>query len=126
MSTKRILYIEDDQPIRCLIGRILDRSGYQFLQAEDGEEGIELATRERPDLILLDIHLPGGMSGVEVASQLRAAVETMNIPIIAITADTAVHNRNSVLDSGCDEYIAKPFDRMNLMETINRFLAVAN
>lgn len=126
MSTKRILYIEDDQPIRCLIGRILDRSGYQFLQAEDGEEGVEMATREHPDLILLDIHLPGGMSGVEVATQLRSSVATMNIPIIAITADTVVHNRNSVIDSGCDDYISKPFDREFLMATINRHLSAAN
>lgn len=118
----RILYIEDNPQNMRLVRKILNHAGYQMLEAETGLAGLEIAERECPDLILLDINLPD-IDGLEVSNRLKASPQA-NIPIIALTANAMVGDRERMLSAGCDGYLPKPVARMDLLNTINSFLAV--
>lgn len=117
----RILLVEDDELSRDMLSRRLARRGYQTLVAVDGSEGITLAHSERPDLILLDMRLPG-LDGWQVARRLKAAFQTRAIPIIALTAHAIAGDRQKALDAGCDEYVAKPVDLLRLLTKIETLL----
>lgn len=116
-----ILIIEDDPETAQLLADVLTLNGYAFHQAARAQEGIELARTMKPNLILLDIALPG-MSGLEVAKRLKQDPTTKHIPIIAVTALAMKADRESALAAGCDEYIAKPIIVNNLVKEIRRFL----
>ncbi|MGH7314132.1 MAG: response regulator, partial [Candidatus Rokuibacteriota bacterium] len=105
----RILYIEDDPGSRLLVRSVLERAGYVVLDAEDGIGGIEIALRERPALILLDVNLPE-VDGYTVAAALRTFPKLSEVPIVAVTAYAAAGDRERTLVAGCDGYIAKPID----------------
>jgi len=94
---------------------------YQLLEAVDGETGLELVQRQFPDLILLDIQLPG-ISGYEVASQLKADERTRQIPIIAITSYALNGDERKVREAGCDDYIAKPYRPKTLLDMLEKHL----
>lgn len=119
MST--VLYIEDDQANRILVRRVLEAEGYDVLEAEDGQQGLEVASDERPDLILVDISMPD-MDGYEVATRLRRMDEVGRVPIVALTANVMKGDRERALEAGCSGYIQKPLDIDVLPTQVASFL----
>ena len=109
----RILYVEDNEDNVYMLSQRLKKHGFEVLVASDGEEGIEIARRQRPDLILMDLGLPS-LDGWSAARLLKQASDTGSIPIIALSAHTMPGDRERALAAGCDEYDAKPvaFDRL--------------
>lgn len=116
---KKILIIEDEANIRELVTYNLKANGYETLEAEDGITGITLAYKEKPDLILLDIMLPG-KDGYEICRELRS--EDINIPIIMLTAKSEEVDKVLGLEFGADDYIAKPFGIRELLARIKAVL----
>jgi two-component system cell cycle response regulator DivK len=119
MST--ILLIEDNAQNRYLINYLLTHRGHVVVNAENGEDGVALALSERPDLILLDIQLPG-MDGYDVARLLRTHAVLGAIPVIAVTSHAMVGDRETALRAGCTEYIEKPIDPDVFAGTVEAFL----
>jgi two-component system, cell cycle response regulator DivK len=105
----QILYIEDRKDNRALISRILLAEGVQVLEAETADEGIDMARQYVPDLILMDINLPG-KDGYMATQTIRGMPDISHIPIIALTANAMRGDKEHSLESGCDGYIAKPID----------------
>lgn len=122
MSAGRILYIEDNPQNMRLVRKILVHAGYEMLEAEDGLSGLTVAENERPDLILLDINLPD-IDGFEVATRLKASHTLAAIPVIALTANAMVGDREKSLAAGCNGYLPKPVGRQDLLVTVEDFLA---
>jgi two-component system, cell cycle response regulator DivK len=118
----KILIIEDTENNRILLTRRLKPRGYEIVTAEDAERGIPLAAAEHPNLILMDVGLPG-MSGWEATQQLKARAETAKIPVIALTAHAMDGDRQKALKAGCDDYETKPIDFNRLFEKIERLLS---
>jgi two-component system, OmpR family, alkaline phosphatase synthesis response regulator PhoP len=108
MPRQTILVIDDEQDIQKLIQYNLEKEGYQLLFAKTGEEGFELARAKKPDLILLDLMLPG-IDGLEVCRMLHASKETRSIPILMLTAKSSETDQIVGLELGASDYIAKPF-----------------
>lgn len=114
MTDRRILLVEDDQPLAELIGYHLTRAGYRVHQTSDGHEAIRLVQEWGPDLVLLDWMIEG-LSGIEVCRQLRRSNATKSIPIIMITARGEEADRIRGLDTGADDYMTKPFSPRELL-----------
>ena len=121
-TKKRVLLVEDNPINMELAVVLLSGGGYEILQATTAEAAIGLATQEHPDLILMDIGLPG-MDGLEATRQLTQAPETMDIPIVALTAQAMEGERDKALASGCSGYIAKPIDTRAFAQIVARLLA---
>jgi len=121
MTKKKILIIEDNEQNLYLTTFLLERQNYDVVQARDGQQGLELAASENPDLILLDIQLPV-MDGYEVARRLKQAVETKSIPIVAMTSYAMAGDRETILATGCEGYIEKPIDPESFVEQLRGFL----
>ncbi|MGE5641874.1 MAG: response regulator [Byssovorax cruenta] len=117
----RILIIEDNEHNLYLETFILQKNGHEVIQARNGEAGIALAARMTPDLILLDIQLPG-MDGYTVAQQLRKNPTIANIPIIAVTSYAMTGDREHILEAGCTSYIEKPINPDTFPMEITQFL----
>lgn len=117
----RILIVEDERDIADLIGFNLLRAGYEIIKAHDGVEGTELALRERPDLILLDLMLPG-RDGYSVFRELRRDTRTVNTPVIMLTARAQTEDRIQGLEAGADDYLTKPFSPKELMLRVQAIL----
>lgn len=115
---KNVLVIEDNKDNLRLITYALKRSGYGVIAAETGELGIELALKEIPFFIVVDINLPG-IDGFEVTKQLRCFEATSTIPIVAITSHAMVGDRERVMGAGCNGYFEKPFDPLTIVEKIH-------
>ena len=113
----RILLVEDNELNRDMLSRRLTRRGFEVLIAVDGQEGVEAATREMPDLILMDMSLPV-IDGWEATRRLKAAEATAGIPVIALTAHAMRGDRERALEAGCDEYDTKPVDLKRLLQKI--------
>lgn len=121
MSPARILIIEDDPDNLEMVQFLLERAGYTILTTQNGTEGLELAQRELPDLILLDMTIPG-LDGWQLAATLKGAQETSRLPIIALTAHTLPGDRKRALDAGCDGYISKPLNLETFLQDVASFL----
>ena len=117
----RILIIEDNEQNLYLESFILQKNGHEVIQARNGEAGIALAVQMSPDLILLDIQLPG-MDGYSVAQQLRKKTGIAHIPIIAVTSYAMAGDRERILEAGCTSYIEKPINPDTFHVEINQFL----
>jgi CheY-like chemotaxis protein len=117
----RILLVEDHEELWDFLSRRLARRGFEVLLAHDGQEGVDKARAERPDVILLDMNLPV-MDGWTAARILRGQPETARIPIIALTAHAMSGDRGKVLEAGCDDYHPKPVDFPKLLEQIDTVL----
>jgi CheY-like chemotaxis protein len=115
-----ILLIEDNEQNRYLATFLLERRGHTVLAAVDGREGVELAVREQPALILLDIQLPG-MDGYAVARELRQR-GLHDTPIVAVTSYAMAGDRDKALEAGCDGYLEKPIDPETFVTEVERFL----
>jgi CheY-like chemotaxis protein len=118
----RLLLVEDNELSSDALGRLLARRGFSVRVAPDGPTALDMAERERPDLILLDIGLPG-MDGHEVARELRLRPATADVPIIALTAHATASDREAALASGCDDFEVKPVSMARLMPLIDALLA---
>ncbi len=120
-SLATILYIEDDVPNRILVKRVLEAEGFRVVEAGNGRQGLEVAQRERPALILVDISMPG-MDGFEVTARLKALPGLSTVPIIAVTANVMKGDREKTLAAGCSGYIEKPIDVDLLPRQLAAFL----
>jgi signal transduction histidine kinase len=118
----KILYVEDNLMNRMLVRRLLEIHGYTVLEAEDGLSGIRMAQEELPDLILMDINIPG-MDGFEATTKLKSIEGLKDTPIVALTAKVMDGDREMALTAGCDGYIPKPIDVDTLPDLIKDFLA---
>ncbi len=118
---KKVLVVEDDQDNREMVLKVLKHNGYRAVEAVDGQEAIEKAEAENPDLILLDLYIPK-MDGYEVTRRLKGDRDLKHIPIIALTAHAMKGNREEALAAGCDGYIAKPINVRELPQKIEHFL----
>ncbi len=117
----KVLYIEDSPSNRLLVKRVLMAEGYQVLEAEDGSAGMDVAKRERPDLVLMDMNLPD-VDGYEMTRRIRATPELASIPIVAMTANVMHGDREKALEAGCVGYLPKPIDVDALPMQIARFI----
>ncbi len=119
---KTILVIEDNEQNLYLVTFILQKHGYRVEAAQDGREGIELAMRVKPDLILLDVQLPV-MDGYAVARHLRSNPDLMLTPIVAVTSYAMAGDREKALESGCTGYIEKPINPDTFMAQVEEYLS---
>jgi signal transduction histidine kinase len=115
----RIVHIEDDPANRLLVRKLLGRAGHDVLDAADGVEGVRLACSARPDLVLVDLNIPG-LDGFEVTLRLRGEPGLRDVPIVAITAEG---DRDTSLAVGCDGFLQKPIDARTFADTIGRYLS---
>lgn len=121
MSRSRILVVEDNQVNLELFMDILNMGGYDCLHTTKGEEAIEIAKKERPNLVLLDIQLPG-VDGLTVGKILKSNEETKDIKVIALTAYAMKGDREMFLEQGFDGYIPKPIKKKEFLEAIEGYL----
>ncbi len=120
---KKILVVEDNEINIYLCSRIIKSSGYEVIEARTGEEGVALALKERPDLIIMDIQLPG-IDGLETTKRIRESEADGEIPIIALTSFAMAGDRKKALKAGCTGYIEKPINPETFMDEIKKFLEV--
>ncbi|MBI3916990.1 MAG: response regulator [Betaproteobacteria bacterium] len=118
----KILLVEDNEMNRDMLSRRLQKKGYEVFIAVDGEAGVKMAQSERPDLILMDMSLPG-LDGWEASRQLKAGADTQAIGIIALTAHAMAQDKEKALAAGCDDFDTKPIDLARLTEKIEALLA---
>ena len=123
MADELILIIEDNEKNRKLCRDVLQVKGYKTIESETAEVGLKLALEQSPDLVLMDIQLPG-MDGITAMKQLKADPNTQNIPIIAITASAMTNNRTTMLAEGFDGYQTKPISLKDFLAEVQRVLAL--
>ena len=121
MKGRTVLHIEDNEYNRKIVRQLLSRTSFRLLEAVDGEEGLEVAQRELPDLILMDVQLPK-LSGLDATRLLRADPRTANIPLVVVTSFALSGDDRRAIDAGASAYLAKPYSPRDLMALINRFL----
>lgn len=117
-----ILYVEDNPENRLLVRRILIADGYSLVEARNADEAVRVLNESHPDLILMDINMPG-VDGYTLTTQIKSMPGFERVPIIAITANVMRGDREKTLQAGCDGYIQKPIDIDQLTREIERFLA---
>ncbi|ABX03241.1 MAG TPA: hybrid sensor histidine kinase/response regulator [Herpetosiphon sp.] len=120
-GSTRVLYIEDNHDNQRLVRRVLATRGYQIIIANDGNEGWKSAQTDRPDLILMDINLPG-LNGYELTTKFKATPQLASVPIVALTANTTPGDRERALAAGCDGYISKPIDPRALPDLVASYI----
>ncbi len=122
MASELILIVEDNEKNRKLARDVLQFHGYRTAEAETGEEGLQLAFETPPDLVLMDIQLPG-MDGIQALTRLRADARTRAIRVIAVTASAMTQDRQKIMAAGFDAYQSKPINVKLLVETVRETLA---
>ena len=120
MADKLILVVEDNEKNRVLFRDILQKRGYKIVEAETGEQAIMLLQKERPDLILMDIQLPG-KDGITVTREIKANEATRDIPVLALTSYAMKGDRERMLEAGFDKYISKPIKVGEFLNTVDDF-----
>ena len=118
---KRILVVEDNETNLYLIRFMLEKSGHEVIEAKEGAVGVELAAKEKPDLILMDVQLPD-IDGLEATKRIRASEADGDIPIIALTSFAMAGDREKALAAGCTGYIEKPINPETFMAEIEKYL----
>ncbi len=121
----KILYVEDNEDNIYMLSNRLTQRGHEIIVARDGQEGIDLAEREMPALILMDLNLPI-VDGWEATRRLKATATTRHIPIIALSAHAMLGDRDRALAAGCDDYDTKPIELARLLQKIGAMLDKAN
>lgn len=117
-----IMVVEDFEDNRFMMRRLLEMSGYRVVEAEDGQEAVELATRELPNLILMDLSLPV-LDGLAATRRIREHAELRMVPIVAVSAHDTADFHADALAAGCNEYVTKPIDFDQLDDLLERLLA---
>ncbi|WP_435640222.1 response regulator [Micavibrio aeruginosavorus] len=120
--TKKVLIVEDNELNMKLFRDLLEAHGIATVDTKNGNEVLDLARREKPDLILMDIQLPE-VSGLDVTRWLKADAELKVIPVIAVTAFAMKGDEQKIREGGCEDYISKPISVMHFIETIQKYLA---
>ena len=118
---KKILLVEDNEMNRDMLSRRLVRNGFEVLLAVDGEQAVNVATADMPDLVLMDMSLPI-IDGWEATRRIKAAAPTAHIPIIALTAHAMAGDREKAIAAGCDDYDTKPIELARLIGKIEALL----
>jgi len=121
MTKRRILSVEDNPALAELMRTFLESEGFEVLEAGDGETAVRMAADEHPDLILMDLQLPG-ISGFEATRRIRSRYGLARTPIVAVTGFAMEMDAASAYAVGCDAYVTKPYDLDKLRETIQRYL----
>ena len=119
----RVLVVEDNEMNMQLFEYLLEESGFMILKATSGEDALKMVDEELPDLILMDIHLPG-MDGLSVVRELKNNSRLQNIPILALTAHAMRGDKDRFLQAGCDGYISKPIDIKTFIPSIQKYIGV--
>jgi CheY-like chemotaxis protein len=114
---KTVLVVEDYADCRLMLGRLLEMSGYRVLEAEDGREAVEVAERECPDVVLMDLQMPV-LDGFTATSLIRHIESTCRIPIVAVSAKCTQDFRDAAARVGCDHFVPKPVDFDKLLEVV--------
>jgi len=117
----RVLVIEDNLDNLRLISYALNRDGYEVISADTGEVGVDLACKEKPSFIIVDINLPG-IDGFEVTRRIRRSEIGKTVPIIAITSHAMFGDREKIIASGCNSYFEKPIDPLTIMDKIHEII----
>jgi CheY-like chemotaxis protein len=123
-TPKRVLIVEDNTDNRFIYSAMLRYAGYEVILAVDGPQGLELGRTQEPDIVLMDISLPG-MDGLEVTRRLKADPATRSTPIVALTAHALPADRVRALEAGCDAYLAKPLAPPRLLDEVRRLIGPA-
>ena len=118
---KRILVIEDQEDNRRILRDLLTSVGYEIIEAVTGEEGVAMAETSRPDLILMDIQLPG-IDGYEATRRVRAHPALRQVPIIAVTSYALSGDDVKAMEAGCTDYVPKPFSPRGLLAKVREYL----
>jgi two-component system cell cycle response regulator DivK len=121
MNPGRILVVEDNPKNLKLVRDVLQFSGYEVIEATSGEDGVRLAATEDPDLILMDLQLPG-IDGAEALRRIRASERTRDVPVVAVTAFAMDDDRQNAFDSGFTGYVEKPISVRRLPQQVRDFL----
>jgi len=121
VANELILVIEDNEQNRKLVRDVLTFKGYQIIEAETGEEGLRLARERSPDLVLMDIRLPG-IDGIEALARLRAEPATRQIPVMAMTASVMTEDRRKIMEAGFDAYQGKPIKVKDFVRAVEQLL----
>jgi two-component system, cell cycle response regulator DivK len=119
--SKRILVVEDHEENRRILRLLLTKAGFELIEAETGEDGVRLAETERPDLILMDIQLPG-LDGYEATRRIKANPELRAVPLIVVTSYALSGDDEKAFAAGCDAYVTKPFVPRQLLAKIREYL----
>ena len=118
----KILLVEDNEMNRDMLSRRLMRRGYEVAVAVDGAQGVAMAQSEKPDLVLMDLSLPG-IDGWEAARRIKAGADTKHLPVIGLTAHAMAGDREKALEAGCDDYDTKPIELERLIGKIESLLS---
>src|SRR5882672_7197237 len=121
MRDRTVLHIEDNEYNRKIVRQLLSRTSFKLLEAADGEEGVAVAQRELPDLILMDVQLPK-LSGLDATRQLRADPRTAAVPIVVITSYALSGDAAKAKDAGANTYFAKPYSPRDLLAKIRELV----
>ena len=121
IMAKKVLAIEDNLSNMILISRVVEAEGYDLLRAEDGNQALQMLQEELPDLILLDINIPG-IHGLDLARQLKADDRLAKIPLVATTANVLLGDRERCLEAGCDDYLPKPLDIREVRKVMRAYI----
>ena len=121
MSAGRILIVEDNMDTYELVRFILEKNGFETFLAMNGRDGVNAATKQRPDLIIMDLSMPE-MDGWTAMRLIKSDPAISSIPMIALTAHALPSDRKRAFDAGCDEYITKPMDLMDLLDTVKSWI----
>lgn len=119
---KRILIVEDQADIRKLIRMTLEFENYEIEEAADGASGLRAATSNKPDLMLLDVMMPGELDGLQVCQRIKADPELQSIKVVLLTARGQQRDREAGQQVGADEYLIKPFSPLQLIDTLERLM----
>lgn len=120
MSKKRILVVEDNMDTYELVRFILEKNGYETFLAMNGRDGVNAAKKQIPDLIIMDMSMPE-MDGWTATTLIKQDPQVSSIPLIALTANALPGDRQRAMDAGCDEYVTKPMDLLDLVETVDHW-----
>jgi len=119
--TKRILVVEDQEDLRGILRDLLTGSGYEMLEAGDGETGVAKAKADKPDLILMDIQMPV-LDGYEATRQIKADPALSSMPVIAVSSFAMKGDEEKARAAGCDHYVTKPYSPIQLLKVVRGFL----
>ncbi len=123
---KKVLVVDDKEDSRVLVGKVLGFRGYEVIGAGTGEDAVNMAQTELPDLILMDVRMPGGIDGLEATQRIKAMPQLAHIPILAMTASVRPEDKQRALDAGCGGFIRKPVDIDELPNEVAEHIARAS
>lgn len=119
---KKVLIVEDQEDIREVIRITLELEDFAIHEAPDGSSGLQMASQLRPDLMLLDVMMPGGIDGLQVCQRIKADPELQRIKVVMLTARNQPADRQAASRAGADHYLAKPFSPIELLDLVNRLM----